>query len=228
MAQRFDFRDEPRGGFLAYGRALREIRFCHHNLRKLCRRTMGNPTLGDLAKGIGHKTEAPPERGGQLCGDIDMRIARDGTWFYHGSPIGRKPLMKLFASVLKRDSAGDFWLETPAEKCRVRVDDAPFVAVEMSATGSGRKQVLEFRTNVDEIVTAGHHHPLRVEVDEKTGEPSPYIYVRDGLEALIARAVFYDLVALGAEDRDEGGRMRFGVWSDGAFFPLGEEGLAAE
>lgn len=178
--------------------------------------------LGDLAKSIGQDNAATPAGGQQLCGDIEMRIARDGTWFYHGSPIGRKPLVKLFASVLKRDAAGDYWLETPAEKCRIRVDDAPFVAVEMFVEGAGDKQALKFRTNVDDIVTAGHDHPLRVAVDETNGEPSPYIYVRDGLEALIARAVFYDLVELGVEDRDGTGGLRLGVWSEGVFFALGD------
>jgi len=153
-----------------------------------------------------------------LCGDIDMRIGRDGTWFYHGSPIGRKPLVKLFASVLRRDESGDFWLITPVEKARIQVDDAPFVAVEMNARGSGRDQVLTFRTNIDEHVTAGRDHPLRVALDPVTAEPAPYIHVRDGLEALIARAVFYDLVELGVEDADSG---ILGVWSGGVLFPFG-------
>jgi uncharacterized protein len=156
-----------------------------------------------------------------------MRIARDGTWFYHGSPIARKPLVRLFASVLRRDPTGEYWLETPAEKCRVQVDDAPFVAVEMFTEGSGRKQALSFRTNVDDIVTAGHDHPLRVAVDEATGEPFPYIYVGKGLEALIARAVFYDLVELAIEERDGTGAVRLGIWSGGVFFPLGEAGSDA-
>jgi hypothetical protein len=160
-----------------------------------------------------------------FCGDIDMRVARDGTWFYGGSPIGRKPLVKLFASVLKRDAAGDFWLETPAEKCRIKVDDAPFVAVEMSAAGEGRHQTLAFRTNVDEKVIAGPDHPIRVEIASGTAEPSPYIRIRDGLEALIARAVFYDLVDLGIEEMKDG-KAVFGVWSGGAFFALGDTGDA--
>ena len=156
-----------------------------------------------------------------LCGDIDMRIDRDGTWFYHGSPIGRKPLVKLFASVLRRDESGDFWLITPVEKARIQVDDAPFVAVEMSVSGSGPDQVLSFRTNIDEHVTAGRDHPLRVALDPVTAEPAPYILVRDGLEALIARAVFYDLVELGVEDADSG---ILGVWSGGVLFPFGPVG----
>ena len=161
-----------------------------------------------------------PGSGPQMCGDIDMRILRDGTWLYMGSPIGRKPLVGLFASVLRRDESGDFWLVTPAEMCRITVDDAPFTAVEMTATGTGEGQKLEFRTNVDEKVTAGPENPIRVAVDSATGEPAPYILVRDGLEALIARAVFYDLVDL-AERRETVDGASFGVWSDGMFFVIG-------
>lgn len=158
-------------------------------------------------------------RGG-FCGDIDMRIARDGTWHYQGSPIERASLVKLFASVLKRDPAGDYWLETPVEKCRIRVDDAPFVAVAMTVQGDGCDRTLSFTTNVDENVIADAAHPIRVEVDPESGEPAPYIRVRDGLDALIARAVFYDLVELGVEvDRD--GETVLGVWSGGTFFALG-------
>jgi hypothetical protein len=158
-----------------------------------------------------------------LCGDIDLRIARDGTWFYHGSPIGRKPLVKLFASVLRRDAAGDYWLVTPAERCRIRVDDAPFTAVELSVARPGPNQELSFRTNIDEIVIAGPDHPIRVVVDPATGEPAPYVLVRDGLEALIVRAVFYDLVDL-AVAREVAGARLLGVWSGGGFFPIGEDG----
>ncbi|MBT6284622.1 MAG: DUF1285 domain-containing protein [Rhodospirillaceae bacterium] len=155
-----------------------------------------------------------------MCGDIDMRIARDGTWHYMGSPIGRKPLVKLFASVLNRDEAGDFWLITPAEMCRITVDDAPFAAVEMTVDGQGRDQVLTFRTNIDEIVTAGTDNPVRVEIDPDTREPAPYVMVRDGLEALITRSVFYDLVEL-AEMRVQGGTSVMGVWSNSVFFEIG-------
>lgn len=156
----------------------------------------------------------------QFCGDIDMRIARDGTWFYHGSPIGRKPLVKLFASVLKRDPAGDYWLETPFEKCRIAVDDAPFTAVEMFVDGEGEGRSIRFRTNIDEMVSAGSDHPIRVDTDRESGEPAPYIRVRDGLDALILRAVFYDLVELGEEAEGPDGAI-VGVRSGGAFFALG-------
>ncbi len=152
-----------------------------------------------------------------------MRIARDGTWFYHGSPIGRKPLVKLFAGVLRRDEDGEFWLETPVEKARIRVDDAPFTAVEMFVEGAGTERRLRFRTNVDDIVTLDEDHPLRVAVDVETGEPAPYLTVRDGLEALIVRSVFYDLVELGDEQAGADGPV-LGVWSRGGFFALGRTG----
>ena len=156
----------------------------------------------------------------QFCGDIDMRIARDGTWFYHGSPIGRKPLVKLFASVLKRDSAGDYWLETPFEKCRIAVDDAPFTAVEMFVEGAGAARSICFRTNIDEMVSAGPEHPIRVETDAGTGAPAPYVSVRNGLDALILRPVFYDLVELGEEATGPDGATIV-VRSGGACFALG-------
>ena len=167
-----------------------------------------------------------PDRVGQdapgqpvICGDLDMRIARDGTWFYHGSPIGRKRLVALFASVLRREADGAYYLVTPVEKGRVAVDDAPFVAVELSVAGAGREQALVFRTNLDEIVTAGAGSPIRVAHNQLTGEPTPYVHVREGLEALIARPVYYQLVDLGVEH--DGG---YGVWSGGVFFLLGTLG----
>ncbi len=156
----------------------------------------------------------------ELCGDIDIRIARDGTWFYRGTPIGRRPLVKLFASVLRRDADGAFYLVTPAEKLRIRVDDAPFVAVEMERDGHGRGQRLVFRTNVDDVVAADREHPISVVHDAASGEPSPYVGVRAGLRALIARPVYYRLVELGEERRVDGVE-RFGVWSAGRFFVLG-------
>jgi hypothetical protein len=147
-----------------------------------------------------------------------MRIARDGTWFYHGSPIGRKPLVKLFASVLRREANGEFWLVTPAERGRVEVEDAPFVAVELAVEGSGPRQSLRFRTNLDEWVEAGPERPLRIEPGDVRSGPKPYVLVREGLEALIARPVFYELAAL-AQSRGDGAE-EMGVWSKGAFFPL--------
>lgn len=158
-----------------------------------------------------------------FCGDIDMRIARDGSWYYKGSPINRQTMVKLFASVLRRDKTGEFWLETPVEKCRIQVEDAPFVAVEMESSGTGSNQSLQFRTNTDDIVIAGTDHPIRVDIAVETGEPSPYLRIRDGLDALITRAVFYDLVELGTEEQSHD-KLVFGVWSDGVFFPLGDTG----
>jgi hypothetical protein len=166
-----------------------------------------------------------------LCGDLDMRIARDGTWYYRGSPINRKPLVKLFSTVLRREDDGDFWLVTPAERGRVIVDDAPFTAVEVTAIGSGTDQVLRFRTNLDEEITADATHPIHLSHGADRREPTPYIRVRPavlphssaglGLDALILRAVYYHLVEMG-EVNIRGGREAFGVWSSGIFFPLGE------
>ena len=151
-----------------------------------------------------------------------MRIARDGTWFYRGSPISRQPLVKLFASVLRREPDGSYWLVTPAERGRIEVEDVPFLAVALTAEGEGHAQRLIFRTNLDEFVTAGPDHPLRVET-AASGGPVPYILVRDGLEARLARPVFYELVELGTEERLDA-VAEFGVWSEGMFFRLGEPG----
>ena len=159
----------------------------------------------------------------QFCGDIDLRIARDGTWFYHGSPIGRKPLVKLFASVLRRDPLGDYWLETPFEKCRISVEDAPFTAVEMFVDGEGDGRTIRFRTNIDDMVSVDGDHPIRVDTDRESGEPAPYVRVRDGLDALIVRSVFYDLVELGEEAAGPDGATIV-VRSGGTCFPLGPAG----
>ncbi|GAD55038.1 DUF1285 domain-containing protein [Limimaricola cinnabarinus] len=149
-----------------------------------------------------------------FCGDLDMRIARDGTWFHEGTPIGRERMVKLFASILKRE--GDrHYLVTPVEKVGITVDDAPFVAVDVARDGEG----LRFTTNLDETAMAGPEHPIRVIRDPETGEPSPYIEIRSGLEALIDRKSFYRLVELGEtaphEDEDW-----FGVRSNDVFFPI--------
>ena len=152
--------------------------------------------------------------------DFGIRIARDGTWFYHGSPIARKPLVRLFSTVLHRDEAGGYWLITPAERGRIVVEDAPFLAVELDVAGAGRDQALTFRTNVDDHVTADAGHPIRIDHDPSSGEPSPYLLVRDSLEALIGRAVYYQLVDLGVEEAI-GGHHVYGVWSKGEFFSLG-------
>jgi uncharacterized protein len=158
--------------------------------------------------------------GAAACGHFNIRIARDGTWFYHGSPIARKPLVRLFASVLRRDDAGRYLLATPVERGFIDVDDAPFTAVELNVHGSGPAQQLVFRTNLDEEVTAGPAHPIRVAQNCDTGEPAPYIHVREGLEALIVRPVFYQLVDLGVSERIDAAEV-FGVWSAQRFFSLG-------
>lgn len=160
-----------------------------------------------------------PRPGQVICGDLDMRISRDGVWHHGGSPIGRKELVRLFSSVLRRDEIGDYWLITPAEMGRIEVEDAPFLAVELTRTGDGVDQILQLRTNVDAMVTVDQDHPIRVDIDPKTNEPSPYLVMDGGLEARITRAVYYELVAMGEENAD--GKSGFGVLSSGAFFSLG-------
>ncbi len=186
-----------------------------------------------MPPGRGGAAKGGPARPKMDCGSFGMRIARDGTWHYQGSPIGRKELVCLFASVLKREADGSYWLETPVERGRIEVEDAPFVAVELCwghccgsdgcaidapAVFPGR-QVLTFRTNLDQMVTADTAHPIRVAVDPVTREPRPYVTVRPGLEARISRAVFYELVAL-AQPETVDGREVLGVWSEGTFFVL--------
>lgn len=160
-------------------------------------------------------TDALPEG----CGDLAIRIGRDGTWYYHDSPIRRLPLVKLFASVLRREADGTYWLVTPAERGRIIVEDAPFIAVELDVAGTGRDRTLTFRTSLDDRAEAGESHPIRVVTDVATAEPRPYVMVRPGLEARMTRPVFYQLVELGADETIDG-RTRFGVWSNGSFFPL--------
>ena len=160
-------------------------------------------------------TGRPPQL---FCGDIDIRIAGDGTWFHEGCPIGRLPLVKLFASVLRRED-GDYWLVTPVEKARIVVDDVPFIAVEMESEGDGEAQRLRFRTNLDEWVSADAAHPLAFRSLPGSDEKAPYLTVRGGLEARVARAAYYPLVELCVE-REIEGRPMLGVWSDGVFFPF--------
>jgi uncharacterized protein len=153
-----------------------------------------------------------------FCGDLDMRIAADGTWFYLKTPIGRPALVKLFASVLKRE--GDqYFLVTPVEKCGIQVDDAPFLAVELEIEKGPFGRVLNFRTNVDDWVACGPEHALRFEPEPGTGGLKPYLHVRRDLWAKVTRALFFDLVELG-EERDVAGRAMFGVVSMDTFFPM--------
>jgi uncharacterized protein len=153
-----------------------------------------------------------------FCGDLDMRIAVDGTWFYLKTPIGRPSLVKLFASVLKREG-DNYYLVTPVEKCGIRVDDAPFLAVELNVEDGAGGRVLNFRTNVDDWIACGPEHLLRFEPEEGTGGLKPYLHVRRDLWAKVTRALFFDLVELG-EERDVDGAAMFGVSSMGMFFPM--------
>jgi uncharacterized protein len=187
---------------------------------------------GNACPGAMPGTGAGNRRRPAECGDLPFRILRDGTWLYRNSPIGRKELVCLFGSVLKREGDGSFWLETPAERGRIEVEDAPFVAVELDWHGMGRNQCLTFRTNVDKLVCAGREHPIRVAHDLLTCEPTPYLHLAAGsgrfpVEARICRAVYYELVAL-AEPHVVMGRNMLGVWSEGCFFPLGEVPAAGD
>jgi hypothetical protein len=182
--------------------------------------------LEKLAARIGKERLPPVEKWNPpYCGDLDMRIAADGTWFYLGTPIGRPALVKLFASVLKREGDKHF-LVTPVEKVGIRVDDAPFLAVEMEIEDGGRGQNLVFRTNVDDVVRCDSEHKLRFEPEEGTGGIKPYLNVRRNLWAKVTRALFFDLVALGEVRELEGERM-FGVRSAGEFFPIAPEATIA-
>jgi hypothetical protein len=154
-----------------------------------------------------------------FCGDIDMEIRRDGTWFYMGTPIGRMPLVQLFSTVLRKDADGKTYLVTPVERVGIRVVDAPFVAVEVNVSGRGDDQVVTFRSNVGDVVEAGPDHPLRFVDEDETGGLKPYVLVRGRLEALVARPVMYELVEHG-EEIDVGGRAMFAVRSRGEIFPI--------
>jgi hypothetical protein len=160
--------------------------------------------------------------GGEGERDFGLAIARDGSWWHEGAPIRRIELVKLFASVLRREADGSYWLVTPVERGRIAVEDVPFVAVELAAEGSGRTQRLRLRSNLDEWVMVGPGHPLSVRPSAAAGEDEalvPYVEVRRGLEARLERAVYYQLVELG-EELDELQGTRFGVWSEGRFFAL--------
>lgn len=153
-----------------------------------------------------------------FCGDLDMRIARDGTWFYMGTPIGRPELVRLFSTILRKDGE-DYFLVTPVEKVGITVEDAPFVAVDFELDGEGPEQSLTFFTNVGDQAVAGPERPLRFALDPETNEPSPYVLVRDALEALIDRKSFYRLVEVGDRHAVDG-KDWFGLWSSGEFFPI--------
>ena len=172
-------------------------------------------SLADIAR-LAEERKLPPVEhwNPSHCGDSEMRIARDGTWFHQGSPIGRQAMVRLFSTILRREPDGGYVLVTPVEKLDIAVEDAPFVAVEMKAEGDGGDARLAFRLNTGELVTAGRDHALRF-VEAEDG-PRPYLHVRGGLEALVVRSVYYDIAerALAGDDDPAG------VWSDGAFFAL--------
>ena len=172
--------------------------------------------IAAAARAASGKKDPPPLHlwNPPFCGDLDMRIARDGTWFYLGTPIGRFELVKLFSSILRKDGE-KYFLVTPVEKVGIRVDDAPFVAVDFTVSGEGDDQVLTFETHVGDMVIASGEDPIRVKRDPETGEPSPYVHIRAGLEALIDRKSFYRMVDIGSIHEDW-----FGVWSNGNFFKI--------
>ena len=187
-------------------------------------------TTGDAAGLAALISRATAETGGRglppverwdppFCGDLDMEIRADGTWFYMGTPIGRAALVRLFSTVLRKDADGGTYLVTPVEKVGIRIADAPFIAVEMDAAGEGEAQVLTFRTNVGDVVTAGADHPLRFAIAGDNAELKPYLLVRGRLEALVSRAVMYELAALGETIEVDGVAM-FSVRSSGAVFPV--------
>ena len=178
-----------------------------------------SPDLSILT-GVAH---APPAGGmaeAAACADFGIRIARDGTWFHNGLPFTRLPLVKLFSTVIKRAPNGDYLLQTPVEKGRLEVDLVPYVAVEMQVEGEGCGQQVKFRTNIDQWVEAGPDHPIWFMENPESEEPTPYIIVKPGIEALINRALFYDLVEL-ADDLGD----YFGLWAGGVFHPLGKAQL---
>ncbi|WP_290690197.1 MULTISPECIES: DUF1285 domain-containing protein [unclassified Haematobacter] len=185
---------------------------------------MAELSADGLAKSVsaaqGGKKGLPPVHlwNPPFCGDLDMRIARDGTWFYLGTPIGRPELVRLFSSILKLED-GKYFLVTPGEKVGITVDDAPFVAVDFEREGLGKDQSLTFTTQVGDIVVAGEEHPIRVARDPATGEPSPYVHIRRGLEALIDRKSFYRLVEIATVEEREGEDW-LGLWSGRSFFPI--------
>lgn len=180
--------------------------------------------LTAFMKQVGDQRFPPVEKWHpDFCGDIDMRIASDGTWFYMGTPIGREKMVKLFASVLRKDEDGKTYLVTPVEKIGITVEDAPFMAtsVEFANSNSNSGPSLCFTTNVGDVVIADTDHPIRVEVDKETGEPRPYLLVRGRLEALIARSVYYELIEQG-DIEDDNGVSRCSITSNSIRFSLGE------
>jgi hypothetical protein len=181
-------------------------------------RDLSSLSLGEVARLAAERKLPPVDKWNPThCGPSDMRIARDGTWYHQGSPIGRQAMVRLFSTILRREPDGRYVLVTPVEKRDIEVEDAPFVAVELKSEGEGRERSLAFRLNTGDLVVAGPDHPLRLlNADEG---PHPYVEVRAGLDALIARPVYYELANLALA---EGGEPP-GLWSGGVFFPLDAE-----
>jgi uncharacterized protein len=177
--------------------------------------------IARAADDTNNKTGLPPvdRWNPPFCGDIDMEIRADGTWFYMGTPIGRQPLVRLFSTVLRKDDDGKTYLVTPVEKVGIRVEDAPFLAVEMAVSGEGADQILTFRTNLGDVAEAGPDHELRFEIYGENHELKPYLHIRGNLEALVSRPVMYDLVELG-EQVEVDGVMMFCIRSGGKLFPI--------
>ena len=172
-------------------------------------------SLAEIARLAGERKLPPVESWNPShCGPSDMRIARDGTWYHQGGPIGRQAMVRLFSTILRREPDGGYVLVTPVEKLHIEVEDAPFVAVELKSEGEGRSRSLAFRLNTGDIVVAGAEHPLRLR--ENADGPHPYLEVRKGLDALIARPVYYELAHLALAE----GAEPAGLWSGGTFFPL--------
>ena len=174
----------------------------------------------DLESATNEKREKDTD-GRFICGELNIKIDKEGRRYYNNSPIGRMGLVKLFSSVIEKDKDDTYWLVTPAEKGQIFVEDVPFMAVECEVNGTGEKQTLTFRTNIDDYVKAGGENPLFFRVDSDTNEPKPYISVRKNLEAKLTRSVFYQVVDLGVEELLKGERM-FGVWSKTKFFVIGK------
>lgn len=176
---------------------------------------LANLSLAEIAALAEAKRLPPIEKWDPAhCGHSDMRIARDGTWYHQGSPIRRPAMVRLFATILRREPDGSFVLVTPVEKLTIEVEDAPFVAIEVKSEGEGRERRLAFRLNTDEVIIAGSTHGLRV--IEIEGNPHPYLHLRGGLDALVARSVYYELAELAISE----GADPPGLWSEGAFLPL--------
>lgn len=187
----------------------------------------GKQSLESLIKAVKDSgTQALPVESWQpeFCGEMDMVIRKDGSWWHEGTRITREPLIRLFAKVLRKDNDGQTYLVTPVEKIRIRVECAPFLAIRLDAKGKGETQRLFFTTNVGDVVEAGPEHPIRVDTDRETLEPTPFVHIRGRLEALLTRPVFYELVELAVERTGPEG-PELGVWAGGQFFALGPAGL---